>query len=216
MAAQAPRFTGLELYEGLFVGRGPVAAHLGVEYPVPANPQVRAAYDQVTEITAQIVAGIRLRDPGFFESFQQRIQSGDPGLFRVALEDATSETQLVLKDIVGVASRPAGATADDLVIIMAPLFVFGIAIAVAAAGSYAIVLTESVGATNSILVDTTQVYGGPSIALALGLVETPVQYPPDMSFTPAQNQVAAEASLSEENFSRDHVIADLADRLKAA
>ncbi|MGW0809509.1 hypothetical protein [Nonomuraea sp. NPDC002799] len=78
-ATDQQRYSGQALFEGLFLGRGPVAEH---------HPDLRVPTSGATWTAArsgQLIAAIKQAEPGFFSTFQREITSGD----RVRIERAT-------------------------------------------------------------------------------------------------------------------------------
>lgn len=71
-------YSGEALFEGLFLGRGPVAQHHG-DLRVPTSSGTWTA-----EQAQDLINAIRKADPGFFTTFQRDITSGD----RVRIERA--------------------------------------------------------------------------------------------------------------------------------
>jgi SdpC family antimicrobial peptide len=124
--------SGEALFNGIFMGTGPVAARLPEVWQGPEALVFREVQrlGRAQQVRREVAAGIRAEEPGFFEWFGAEIQSGD----HVRVEFALMRTVEVLERVAhrryGVDVRNPGAPSATCFWVAVPVAVVYFAVAV--------------------------------------------------------------------------------------
>jgi SdpC family antimicrobial peptide len=95
------KLEGRSIFEGLYLGQGPVAKHFPELWQNPQLSRVKSALSSAQQRAANVAANrltttIHQIDSSFFERFGHKVQSGDNLQVYEALEEASRVTQKAL------------------------------------------------------------------------------------------------------------------------